>query len=78
MLLFVPQSRRACPLGVGEAPGRLPNPAPGGWPCALPATRRPPARGDGLQTPAARSGRATERDGCTREGSAGQLCGLVR
>jgi hypothetical protein len=49
------------PLGmhpwVVEATGRLPNPSPGGWQCALPAARRPHgwcyrarlARGDGPQ-----------------------------
>ena len=31
---------------VPRASGRLPNPAPGGWPCALLAARRPQAGGD--------------------------------
>jgi hypothetical protein len=33
--------RRAPTLLPPRATGRLPNPAPGGWPCALPAARRP-------------------------------------
>jgi DNA-binding Lrp family transcriptional regulator len=35
-----PPTARAHPVAP-RAPGRLPNPAPGGWPCALPAARRP-------------------------------------
>ena len=37
----MPQSRRECTLGVGEATGHLPNAAPDGWQCALPAASRP-------------------------------------
>src|SRR4029450_12380728 len=38
---IVPQSRWECTLGVGEATGRLPNPAPGSWTGALLAASRP-------------------------------------
>ena len=34
---ILPQFRRECTLWVVEATGRLPNPAPGAWQCALPA-----------------------------------------
>ena len=35
-----PPTVRAHPVAP-RATGRLPNPTPGGWPCALPAARRP-------------------------------------
>src|SRR5262245_9897087 len=38
---ILPQSRRECTLRVGEATGRLLNPASGGRPGALPAASRP-------------------------------------
>src|SRR2546426_504804 len=61
---IVPQSRGACTLGVVKARGRSPTPAPGGWPCTLPAARRTQAGGrsraglvwgDGSPTAASRS-----------------------
>ena len=39
-MLFCARSHRECILGVGEATGPLPNPAPGDWLCALPAACR--------------------------------------
>jgi hypothetical protein len=38
---LLPQSRREYTLWVGEAPGRLSNPTPGGWQGARPAASRP-------------------------------------
>ena len=39
-------ARASSPPAVPRASGRLPNPAPGGWPCALLAARRPQDGGD--------------------------------
>ena len=77
-------------LWVGEATGRLPTPAPGGWPCALPAASRPQdgeryraywrgVTGSGPQ-PAALSrsgphwGRLWDHENCRRAGSEKQAC----